>query len=121
MPTIIATTTPEIWEKAKKEGSYTNSTITSSLKEVGFIHCTTPDQVIEMVNRNFTDLSEILLLIIDTDKLVPELRFEAALSGRPGLFPHIYGPLNINAVVRTVLLDKSNGVFSTQESLKNLE
>lgn len=77
------------------------STINSILDEVGFIHATDPDQTIAMLNRNFTDRNDILLLIVDLEKVKPEVKFEAPLSGSKGVYPHIYGALNTDAVINT--------------------
>jgi uridine kinase len=100
--TIIITTTANLWEKAKETGHYTQSTIDLKLDDVGFIHATSPDQTIAMLNSHFTDRDDILLLLVDLNKVQPKLKFEAPLSGKPGLFPHIYGPLNIDAVYSTI-------------------
>jgi uncharacterized protein (DUF952 family) len=98
MQTIVITSTDGLWEEARKAGKYTQSTIDSKLEDAGFIHATSPDQTTAMLNRHFTNLDDVLLLLIDLEKVEPEVKFEAALSGRPGLFPHIYGPLNTDAV-----------------------
>lgn len=99
MQTIIVTSTPELWRKAQEEGIYTQSTIDQQLGDnVDFIHATTPDQVMDMVNRHFTDKDELLLLLVNTDLVEPKVLLGAPKSGRAGLFPHIYGPLNLNAV-----------------------
>lgn len=105
---IVAIARSEVWEESKKKGLYTQSTITSSLEDVGFIHCSTPDQTIDIANRHFTNFDNVVLLIIDTEKVIPEVRFEKALSGRPGLFPHIYGALNTDSVIEVLVLKKNN-------------
>lgn len=101
MKTIVITSTAELWNEAQKTGEYTHSTIDSTLEEVGFIHATSPDQTIAMLNRHFTDRNDILLLIIDLEKVKPEVKFEAPLSGSKGTYPHIYGALNTDAVINT--------------------
>jgi uncharacterized protein (DUF952 family) len=105
MKTIICITTRAIWNDALKSGEYTHSTITSSLNEVGFIHATTPDQTMDVLPR-FNDQKDVILLFIDGGKVKSPLKFEAARSGREGLFPHIYGPLNIDAVYSVTSVDK---------------
>lgn len=101
MKTILITSTPELWEEAQKADEYTQSTIDRMLDEVGFIHATSPDQRIAMLNRHFTDRNDILLLVVDLDKVKPEVKFEAPLSGGDGIYPHIYGALNTDAVTST--------------------
>lgn len=79
------------------------------LDDVGFIHATSPNQTIDMLNRHFTDREDLLLLLVDVTKVSSEIKFEAPLSGRKGLFPHIYGPLNIDAVYKNLKADKEWG------------
>lgn len=73
----------------------------------GFIHCTVePEVLLHIANAFYRDVSgEFLVLVIDPARLTAELRYEPPLPapadglllGR--LFPHIYGPLNLEAVV----------------------
>ncbi len=67
-----------------------------------YIHANTPEQIIPMLNRHYTDCEDILLLLVDLDKVSSEVKFEASSGPTPGLFPHIYGPLNIDAVYETL-------------------
>lgn len=66
-----------------------------SLKECGFIHCSDIDTY-HLVAPDFkNDYEERVLLLINTDKVIPEIRWE----GSEGVaFPHIYGLLNTDAV-----------------------
>jgi len=105
MQTIIVTSTKKLRQTAQKVGRYEHSTITQALEDVGFIHCTTPPQVMDVVPR-FIDVEDIILLLIDVEKVQPEVKYEAAKSGRTGSFPHIYGPLNNNAVYKIIPLKK---------------
>ena len=116
MGTIIAITRKDQWEKAIQKGNYTRSTIHQALEEVGFIHCTSPDQTMEIIPR-FADQKDVILLLIDTDKVIAPLKYESPKSGRAGLFPHIYGPLNIDAVYETVEMkkDKENNFIKPAE------
>jgi len=66
----------------------------------GFIHCSTREQVIQVANVRFLGQSGLVLLCIDSEKVAAEIVYEN-LEGGPQLFPHIYGELNANAVVRT--------------------
>jgi uncharacterized protein (DUF952 family)/8-oxo-dGTP pyrophosphatase MutT (NUDIX family) len=97
MKTIVCITRQDIWEKSLKAGKYTQSTIHSTLGEVGFIHATSPDQTMQVAQR-FIDEKDVVFLLIDVDEVKAQIKFEAARSGRPGVFPHIYGPLNTDAV-----------------------
>lgn len=81
------------WQKALDFGSYRAPSLVSE----GFIHCSQRDQVVETANRLFRDREDLVLLVIDTAKLAAPLKNEAA-SDTPLVFPHIYGPLNLDAV-----------------------
>ena len=69
-----------------------------SLDSEGFIHCSTRDQVADVANYLFRGQRELVLLVIDPERVVPSIRYEDASNGE--LYPHIYGPLNVNAIVR---------------------
>lgn len=82
------------WEAATEEDElYRRSTIDRSLEEEGFIHCSYPDQVQGVADRFYRSRTDVLLLTIDPTKVHAEIRTE-------NLFPHIYGPLPVDAVVR---------------------
>lgn len=111
MTTIVLIARQKDWEAAQEAGTYQQSTIESTLEEVGFIHCTTPDQTLEVANRKYTAYNDLILIFIDADKVEAPVKFEGARSGRAGIFPHIYGPLNVNAAYKTTLLKKVGGAF----------
>jgi uncharacterized protein (DUF952 family) len=79
------------WQTAREQGVYQ----AASLGEVGFIHCSRPDQVAAVANRFYAGCPNLVLLWIDPNRLEADLRWEAADAD---LFPHIYGPLNLEAV-----------------------
>lgn len=102
-------------------GEYTQSTLSSTLEDVGFIHCSFPNQTMEIANRRYAHVIDTLLLFVDTAKAKPPIQYEAALSGREGMFPHVYGPLNVDAVYATAQLERdSDGVFIAPAQLKAL-
>lgn len=70
-----------------------------SLQTEGFIHLSQKEQVAGVLNRYYQQVPDLLLLHIDAAKLTHELRYEAATNDE--LFPHLYGPLNKDAVVKT--------------------
>ena len=90
MKTIVITSTNKLWKEAQATGKYTRSTIDSSLSEVGFIHATSPDQTVALLNRRFAEREDVLLLLVDLAKVQPQVKFEASLGGTEGLFPHVY-------------------------------
>jgi len=86
------------WEAGVAAGEYRLSTRGRSLDEVGFIHCSFENQVNRVATSLFAGTSELVLLTIDPARGRAEIRHEN-LDGGDELFPHIYGPLNLDAVV----------------------
>ncbi|MCB0214399.1 MAG: DUF952 domain-containing protein [Anaerolineae bacterium] len=85
----------------------------------GFIHCTAgADVLLQIANAFFLDLDEPLLVLeIDPDRLTAPLKFEPPASPKSAesdfipdpdiLFPHIYGPLNHEAIKNSFTLQRS--------------
>jgi uncharacterized protein (DUF952 family) len=69
----------------------------ASLATEGFIHCSYAGQVARSANRFYAGATALLVLEIDPSRLASPLRAEPAGSGE--LFPHVYGPINRQAVV----------------------
>jgi uncharacterized protein (DUF952 family) len=89
------------WERARADGQYTRSTVDKTLAEEGFIHASQASQVTRTANKFYRDVpGELLVLVIDTDLLRAEVRYED-VPGAELPFPHIYGPLNADAVIET--------------------
>jgi uncharacterized protein (DUF952 family) len=85
------------WENAVAGGGYS----ADSLGSQGFIHCSTPPQVVRVANSLFRGQADLVLLCVDEKLVQPEIRYEN-LRGGAELFPHIYGVLNPDAVVRVI-------------------
>lgn len=93
---IITHFTPRThWEEMRESGSYR----VASLESQGFIHCSTPEQVVPVANFIAKDWDDVVLLWIDEDKVTSPIVYEN-LEGGDKLFPHIYGPLNLDAVIK---------------------
>jgi len=88
------------WEQAQRDGQYTMSTRGRTLAEEGFIHASTAAQVPLVAAAYYRDAPDLVLLVIDTERVGPELRYEQ-VPGQPDPYPHIYGPLNPDAVLET--------------------
>ncbi len=101
MNTILHITQRHEWETAKNLGIYRSNTLDSE----GFIHCSTVAQAIGSANRFFKDRTDLVILKIDVDRVTPEIRYEGADSNN--LFPHIYGELNIDAVIGSIDLESN--------------
>ena len=86
------TTKPE-WADAQKKGKYESA----SLPEEGFIHCSEERQIAGVLDRYYKDKTDLIKLVIETDKLTSPLYFDWSPSIED-TFPHIYGPINLDAV-----------------------
>ncbi len=114
MSIILHITQREQWEQAKLVQVYRGDTLDS----VGFIHCSTPLQVIKVANTFFPSQEGLLLLCIDSDKVQAEIRYEG-FEGE--YFPHIYGPLNPDAVFNVIDFEPGeDGNFELPEELTNI-
>ena len=101
------------WEQAKVDGQYT----APSLSTEGFIHASTLEQVIGTANLLFHGQNDLVLLVIDSARLKHELRYEES-HGAGQKFPHIYGPLNLDAIRKVVEFPHgAQGAFSLPSDL----
>ncbi len=91
---ILHITRLEQWKQAESTGIYKGDTLSSD----GFIHCSSPQQVVKVANAVYHGQRGLVLLTINPSKVRSEIRFEKS-EGRE-LYPHIYGPLNVDAVVK---------------------
>jgi uncharacterized protein (DUF952 family) len=92
------------WAAAQRVGSYTTSTYGVTLADEGFLHASRGDQWQGVRDRFYGEVAEpLVLLAIDTDKLTAPV-VEESPPGTDETFPHIYGPLNPDAVVQVIPL-----------------
>lgn len=92
---IYHITTLAEWEQAKQQGFYE----AASLPVEGFIHCSEEHQVAGVLQRYFAGKGPLVKLTIDTDKLTSRLQRDfSPTMNEP--FPHIYGRLNLDAVIK---------------------
>lgn len=101
---ILHITKRKNWERAQVVGEYR----TDSLETQGFIHCSTPEQVGQVANALFQGQSDLVLLVIEPARVTAEIRYGASKGGKEP-FPHIYGPLNLNAVVKVLPFEPNAG------------
>ncbi|WP_211357254.1 DUF952 domain-containing protein [Nocardioides rubriscoriae] len=93
------------WEAARASGRYTTSTRGRTLAEEGFIHASRGDQWQGVRERYYADVTEpLVLLVIDTERLTSPV-VDEEVPGSDETFPHVYGPIEVDAVVRTIPLD----------------
>ncbi len=93
------------WDQARSKGIYSPA----SLANEGFIHASRPEQVLAVANRFYQKAADLLLLWIDVQKVQAPIYDEAADGD---LYPHIYGPLNLDAVCKvSEFAPDADGVF----------
>jgi uncharacterized protein (DUF952 family) len=113
MTIILHITRREEWEKAKVAGFYRGDTLDSE----GFIHCSTPTQVIKVANFLFINQGDLVVLCIDCEKVEASIRYE----GVEDLFPHVYGALNVDAVLKVVeFVCGEDGFFELPQGVVDL-
>ncbi len=87
----IVQATDWAWQEAKTDYK------ADSLKTEGFIHLSEKEQIAGVLSRYYQHVPDLLLLHVDADKLDHELKYEMATNDER--FPHLYGPLNKDAIV----------------------
>jgi uncharacterized protein (DUF952 family) len=109
-----------------------NTYIPACFAQDGFIHCTgDADTVLAVANDYFAGVEEpVLVLVIETAKVKAEVRFEPPVPVEGGgrshleptlLFPHIYGGLNIDAVVEVGIVQKDDKGYRWPDRLSKAE
>ncbi|MEC3893350.1 DUF952 domain-containing protein [Nocardiopsis sp. LDBS1602] len=96
-----------------------------SLVTEGFLHAS-PDEptMLAVANRFYARTAEpMVVLVVDTDHLEAEVRWEAADPAPPPgvgaevLFPHVYGPIPRAAVVEVLYpVRDAQGTYTTLEA-----
>ena len=95
-------TTREAWGAAKAQGAYR----APSLGSQGFIHLSTERQWPLTLRRFYAGQAGLVLLVLEADALSAEVRYEAADGDQ---FPHLYGELNLDAVIEVRELESEEG------------
>lgn len=116
---IFHITSHTAWTEAQNHGEYT----APSLSIEGFIHCSTVSQVLPVAENFYKGQKGLVLLVIDPTLLSSALQWEAPSERilHPGIpegekFPHIYGPINLDAVVKVADFEPNeSGRFTLPE------
>jgi uncharacterized protein (DUF952 family) len=82
-----------LWRAAEAVGEFRGS---ADDARDGFIHFSAADQVAETAAKHFAKQPDLLLIAVDAGRLGPQLKWEPSRGG--ALFPHLYGPLRLDAV-----------------------
>lgn len=112
MSLILHITKRQQWEQAKLSKEYRGDT----LETEGFIHCSTPQQIVKVANSFFKAQTGLVLLFIESNKVHAEIKYEGLESDE--LFPHIYGALNLDAVMQVLDFEpREEGLFELPDIL----
>jgi uncharacterized protein (DUF952 family) len=87
------------WEAAIVSGAYHGS---ADDTRDGYLHFSGGDQVRESVAKHRAGQTGLVMLAVDPDILGDALKWEVSRSGT--LFPHLYGPLPVDAVTQVTPL-----------------
>jgi uncharacterized protein (DUF952 family) len=90
------------WNLASATGFYTGSA--HDIRD-GFIHFSTASQLAETAAKHFSGQSDLVLITVQTAALGAALRYEPSRGG--ALFPHLFGALDLAAVVAVMPLSRA--------------
>ena len=96
---IFHITPRERWSAWQRDGLHTGSSLGRELADEGFIHCSTTEQTPATLVRFYAGVPDLVILHVDEELLESPL-VDEALHGATEPFPHVYGPINLRAVVR---------------------
>jgi uncharacterized protein (DUF952 family) len=113
---ILHITTDAAWQAAQRDGEYR----AASLDDEGFIHCSLPTQVTHVADWFYRDVPDLVLLCIDPGLLTSPLRWEPSADAFAGDFPHVYGPIDVAAVVEAVPWARGEDGFELPEHVHHL-
>ncbi len=108
MSTLYHMLPAAIWQAQPSDTPYRGDTLATE----GFIHCTGERELLVTVANNFYRAVDepFVILCIAADRIAAEVRWESA-DGH--VFPHIYGPLNLDAVVEIIDFPRgADGIFT---------
>jgi uncharacterized protein (DUF952 family) len=91
--TIYKIVPESLWRQAEKAGVFEGAAIDLS---DGYIHFSTAEQARETAAKHFAGQADLLLVAVDAGRLDPQLKYEPSRGG--ALFPHLYAPLQLDAV-----------------------
>jgi len=83
---------PDVWA-AFDTGLYRHASLTAE----GFIHCSFPHQLDGVIERYYGNEDKIVVLEIESDRLMSRMIKEPSTNSE--IYPHIYGPINRDAIV----------------------
>jgi len=98
-PLIYKVLSDTEWHAATLCGEFTGSVVD---KRDGYLHFSTEPQLFETVRKHFAGQTNLVLLSVRAEDLGAAVKWEPSRGG--DLFPHLYGPLPVSAVISVSLL-----------------
>jgi uncharacterized protein (DUF952 family) len=114
---IYHITSHALWSNAQQNGRYSADSLTTE----GFIHCSMKAQLLRVANRRYSNRSDLVILEISLSELEPEVRWDPAADQDNELFPHVYGPINIESVVGVYNFEpRLDGNFDLPQDIESM-
>jgi uncharacterized protein (DUF952 family) len=113
-PVLVHVCTAVQWQAARHRGEHRPD----SLRDVGFVHLSSAEQVHLPANRLYAGRTDLMLLRLDDAQLLSPVRWEPGTPTDPEgmMFPHLYGPLPVAAVTSAAAyLPDRDGAFAPLE------
>jgi uncharacterized protein (DUF952 family) len=95
VPTVYKICPDSLWREAERAGVFRGSEVDH---RDGFIHFSTAAQVVETAAKHFAGGRDLVLVRVDAARLGDRLKWEPSRGG--ALFPHLYGDLDLKAVIK---------------------
>jgi uncharacterized protein (DUF952 family) len=95
---------PGVWARAQEGGTY----LPAGYEQDGFVHCSFADQVAQVANARYREAPELIVVEIESDAVPAEVRVEDSY-GAGEEFPHVYGPIPVEAAVAVHPLLRADG------------
>ncbi|MFC7403710.1 DUF952 domain-containing protein [Georgenia alba] len=111
------------WEAARATGRYERSTRGASVVDVGFVHCSYPEQLGDVVAAVYADVvDDFVVLELDREALETggtPVRDEPGDPSDPSspLYPHVYGPIPVSAVAQVLPAHVDRGRLTVGEPI----
>ncbi len=106
------------WNVAKHQQCFGEDKLLTN----NFLHCSPLCYWHRVAVRFDNDSTDMVLLLIDTDKLTSPVKWEDGSKGCGRMYPHVYGTINTSAVVQVLpYLRNTNGTWRKNPQLQHIE
>jgi uncharacterized protein (DUF952 family) len=109
---ILHAALPQDWSKAREAGYYDVSTRGTTIVEVDYVHASTAAQLPGVLDRFYSDVQAVDLLVVDVDRVEHEgatVVWEQPHDVSDGPYPHVYGVVPVSAVVEALRVEHVPG------------